>query len=106
MSSTIAPRRSLHPSRRALLVVSLAATLVVGGGAVAAVSLASSDGASGPRANPAPAVATNVDAEALWNQLSTLTANQRDDAVAGLTPDVRAQLRDIALDIALAAEHQ
>lgn len=103
MSTTIATRPSIHPSRRALLSVAVAAALAVGAGA-AAVSLTSSDSASSPRTNPAPAVATNVDIPALWSELSTLPVADENNIVAGLAPNVRAQLRATAEEIAAGSE--
>ena len=86
MSTTITAQPSVHrPRRRALLSVAVAAALAVGAGA-AAVSLTSSDGTTSHPTNPAATPATNIDAQALWNQLSTLPVNERDNIVAGLSP--------------------
>ena len=87
-----------------LLSVAVAAALAVGAGA-AAVSLTSSDGSTSHHTNPAATPATNIDVQALWNQLSALPANERDNIVAGLSPNVRAQLQATAEEIAAAAEH-
>ncbi len=90
--------------RRAVLIVAVAAALAFGAGA-ATESLTSSTGATSSQTNPGATPATNTDAQALWNQLSTLPANDRDNIVVGLSPDVRAQLRATAEEIATAAEH-
>jgi hypothetical protein len=103
VSTTIATRPSIHRPRRALLSVAVAATLSVGAGA-AAVSLASSHGTTSRQTDPAPAAATTVDIQALWNRLSTLPVGDQNNIVAGLAPSVRAQLQAAAEGIAAAAE--
>jgi hypothetical protein len=50
-------------------------------------------------------LATNVDIDALWNQLSAMPLTERDIVVAGLSPAVRARLASTAEEIATAAEH-
>jgi hypothetical protein len=106
MTTTVTAQPSVHhPRRRALLSVAVAAALALGAGAAAAVSLTSSDGTTSHPTNPAAMPATKIDAQALWNQLSTLLPNERDNIVAGLTPNVRAQLQATAEEIATAAEH-
>jgi hypothetical protein len=103
MSTTIATQPSIHhPRRQTLLSVVLAAALALGVGA-AAVGLASSDGSS---RQVKPAAATNVDARALWDQLSALPASDRDNVVAGLDPAVRTRLAAAAESIAVAAEQR
>jgi hypothetical protein len=102
VSTTIATRPSIHRPRRALLSVAVAATLSVGAGA-AAVSLASPHGTTS-QTDPAPAAATTVDIQALWNRLSTLPVGDQNNIVAGLAPSVRAQLQAAAEGIAAAAE--
>ena len=105
MSATITAQPSVHhPRRRMLLSVAVAAALAVGAGA-AAVSLTSSDGTTGRQTNPPSTLATNLDVTGLWNQLSTMPVSERDNLVAGLSQNVRAQLQAIAEGIAVAAEH-
>src|SRR5690242_10570782 len=105
MSAPTAPGSSVHrPRRRALLSVAVAAALAVGAGA-AAVSLTSSDDTTNHQTHRTATLATSTDAQAVWNQLSTLPADQSAAIVAGLPPDVRAQLQAIAEDIATAAAH-
>ena len=103
MSTTIATRPSVHFPRRALLALGVAATLAFGAG-VAAVDLTSSDHATVGHVSPV-SVATASDVQALWNQLSTLPAQERDDIVTNLDPGVRSQLRAIAEAIASSATH-
>lgn len=105
MSTTIANRPSIpHPHRRTLLSVAIVAALALGGG-VAAVSLTSSDGSASSHTSPAAAPATNVDVQALWNELAAMPSSERDNIVAGLSPTVRAQLRATVEEIAVAAQH-
>jgi hypothetical protein len=105
MSATTAPGSSIYrPRRRALLSVAVAVALALGAGATA-MTLTSSDDTTNHQTHRTATLATNIDAQALWNQLSTLSADQSAAIVAGLPPDVRAQLQAIAEDIATAAEH-
>jgi hypothetical protein len=106
MTTTIAAQPSIHHHRRRMLLsVAVAAALAVGAGA-AAVSLTSSDGTTTHQTKPAAAVAANLDVAALWNQLSTMPAAERDNIVAGLNPNVRAQLHATAEEIGAAAEQR
>jgi hypothetical protein len=105
-TTTVGPRPSVHHPRRALLSVAVAAALAVGAGAgAAAVSLTSSDGTTSHQTNPAAMPVTKIDAQALWDQLAMMPANERDNVVVGLSPDVRARLQAIGEDIAVAAEN-
>jgi hypothetical protein len=102
MNTTIATQPSIHhPRRRTLLSAAVVAALAVVVGA-AAGRLTSSDGSSG-QVKPAAARATNVDVRALWDQLSTLPARERDNIAAGLDPAVRAGLRATTESVAAAA---
>ena len=103
MSTTIVTRPSIHLSRRVLLGVALAVTLAFGAGA-AAVDLTSADHTTVRDVSPV-SVAKASDVQALWNQLSTLPAHERDAIVTNLDPGVRSQLRAIAEAIASSAEH-
>jgi hypothetical protein len=103
MSTTIAIRPSISHPRRVLAAIAAAAALAVGAG-VAAVSLSASDGSTTRQPSAASAVATNVDVHALWNDLSTLPIRERDNVVAGLAPNVRAQLALLVEGIAVASE--
>jgi hypothetical protein len=101
MATTIAARPSIRHPRRTAVAVALAGALTVG---VGVVGLTSTDHSAGRRDASAPRL-TATDAQAVWNWLSTLPATGRDAIVAGLAPPVRAQLRAIGDDIAVAAEH-
>ncbi len=103
MGTATATRPIIHHPRRAVLTVALAAAFAFGAGAVA-VSLPSSATIS-DQTDPATTPATNADAQALWDQLSTLPADDRDNVVVGLSPNARAQLQATAQEIAAAAEH-
>jgi len=104
MSTTITARPSIHHHRRrTLLSVAVAAAVAVGAGA-AAVGLSSSDGSTNRQTKPAAVLATNLDVQALWDQLSAMPVSERDNVIAGLTPSARAQLRVMAEAIATAAE--
>jgi hypothetical protein len=101
--STITTRPPIHqPRRRTMLSVALVAVLALGAGA-AAGRLTSSDHSTSARTNLAATPVANVDADALWDQLSTMSAAERDNVVAGLSPAVRARLRAIGQELAAVA---
>jgi hypothetical protein len=103
MSTTIAAPPLVRSPRRTLIAAGLAAALAFGTGA-AVVDLTSTDHPTTRAATTAP-VATAADVQALWNQLSTLPAEQRDAIVTNLNASVRSQLQAIAEGIAATAEH-
>ena len=86
-----------------LVALAVAATLAFGAG-VAVVDLTSTDHTTVRHVSPV-SVAKASDVRALWNQLSTLPAHERDAIVTNLDPGVRSQLRAIAEAIASSAEH-
>ena len=103
MTTIITTRPPIHqPRRRTLLSVALVAVLALGAGA-AAGRFTSSDHSTSAHTNVAATTATNVDAQALWDQLSTMSAAERDNVVAGLSPAVRARLRAIGQEVATVA---
>src|SRR5215831_1428631 len=103
MTTTITSRPPIHqPRRRTLLSVALVAVLALGAGA-AAGRLTSSDHSTSAHTNVAATTVANVDAHALWDQLSTMSAAERDNVVAGLNPAVRARLRAIGQELATVA---
>ena len=105
MTTTITTRPPIHqPRRRTLLSVALVAVLALGAGA-AAGRLTSSDSSTSRRTAPVAEAATNVDVNALWDQLASMPANERDVVVAGLSHDVRVRLQAIGEEIGVAAEH-
>jgi divalent metal cation (Fe/Co/Zn/Cd) transporter len=107
MATATAPATQpfVHHHHRVVVIVAVAAALAFGAGA-ATVSLTSSDATTNHPTNPAATSATNTDAHALWTQLATLPANDRDNIVMGLSPNVRAQLRATGEAIATAAENR
>ena len=103
MSTTITTRPPIHqPRRRTLLSVALVAVLALGAGG-AAGRLTSSDHSTTPHTNNAATTVANVDAQALWDQLLTMPAAERNNVVAGLSPAVRARLRAIGQELAAVA---
>ena len=107
MTTSSTTRAPVRRTRRTVLIVALSALLLVGVG-IGAVSLASSGDAVVHRSEPVPATvaaAPDVDVDALWNQLATLSAEGRDAVVAGLAPDVLTRLAAYAEELALTAEH-
>ena len=101
MTTTITTQTPIrHTRRRTVLSVALVAVLALGAGA-AAGRLTSSDSSTSPRTT----AAANVDVKALWDQLASMPASERDVVVAGLSHDVRTRLQAIGEEIAVAAEH-
>ena len=95
-----------HRRRRTLLSLAIVGAIAFGGGAATAASV-TSDGSASPHTKAAAAMlATDLDVQALWTQLSAMPASERDNVVAGLSPDARGQLRAYAQEIATASENR
>ena len=106
MTTTITTQPPIqHTRRRTLLSVALVAVLALGAGA-AAGRLTSTDSSTDRRTTPAATAAANVDVNALWDELASMPASERDVVVAGLSHDVRTRLQAIGEEIAVAAEHR
>jgi hypothetical protein len=104
MTTTVTTHPPIHqPRRRTLFSVALVAVLALGAGA-AAGRLTSSDSSTSAHTNVAAATVTSVDVHALWDQLASMPASQRDVVVAGLSHDVRTRLQAIGEEIGVAAE--
>ena len=93
-----------HARRRTLLSVAVVGALALGAGA-AVGRVTSSDSSSGVAPKAAIAARTSVDAAALWDQLATMSASERDNVVAGLNPSVRVRLQAIGQELATVAAH-
>jgi hypothetical protein len=103
MTTTITSRPPIqHARRRTVLSAAVVAVLALGAGA-AMGRMTSSDHSTSAHTNVEATTVANVDAHALWDQLSTMSAAERDNVVEGLSPAVRARLRAIGQELATVA---
>jgi hypothetical protein len=103
MTTTVANTPTIqHPRRRTLVSVGLVAVLALGAG-TALGRVTSSDSSTNVPPKSANAARTTVDTGALWDELATMSAPERDIVVTGLDPSVRARLRAIGQELATVA---